>query len=123
MPLLDIVLITVLAAFAGVGVAALNSASPSGLWLFKPFSCRTCMSGWGAIGAAGILLAMQGLPGLQPTQAAFLAPTLLPDLILWAVLAFAGTGGAHLILGLAEGSADPIMPDFSDGSDVDTAGD
>lgn len=39
----------VIRALAGVGFAFLVQISPLGRLPVKPFSCRTCLSGWGAI--------------------------------------------------------------------------
>lgn len=65
---------------ASAGFALLVQASPLGKVRSKPFSCQTCLSGWGAI-VAGALL------------------TYCPDapLAAVAVLALAGTGGAHAL--------------------------
>jgi hypothetical protein len=116
MTLVDLAIVSILAGFAGVGVSAINSASPSGLWAFKPFSCRTCMSGWGAILSSGVLLGWAGVPGLKLTQQAFLEPTLPMDMLIWCFVSFAGTGIAHLVLGLAEPGETPLPPDFDTGA-------
>ena len=52
------------AGLAGIGLAFLVRASPAGRWRFKPFSCRTCLSGWGALFATYVLT-----PAFAPADA------------------------------------------------------
>lgn len=96
--------LAVIGGLAGVGVAVLVAASPLPTWIpHKPFVCRTCLSGWGSIGATGALLVLAGCP---PTVANGFG---------WLVAALGGTGVAHYLLGRADraaAGADPPLPTF-----------
>jgi hypothetical protein len=87
----DLPHVVLLAAFAGVGFAVLVQASPLGSIPYKPFACRTCLSGWGGIFASGWLLEVAGTMEFA-------------TLATWALASFAATGLAHLVLGWADGS-------------------
>ncbi len=66
-----------------VGFVQLVRASPLTRIRRKPFSCDTCLSGWGAILVAGVVL----------------TPRTIDDLALWLALSLVGTGGAALGMG------------------------
>jgi len=106
--LTPLLVIAALAALGGVGFAVLVQASPLGLLPFKPFACRTCLSGWGSIATCAVLLLAQ-----HPDGGGVIA-----TLCLWATLSFAGTGGAHLLMGIADGpGGGDLQAPLFDGSD------
>lgn len=72
----------------GAGFALLVAASPLGQLPYKPFACRTCLSGWGGALTWAVLQAAQANPMLPWWQMG-------AHVILAMLLA---TGGAHLIL-------------------------
>ena len=84
--------LALVAGLGGVGFARLLQASPMGAWRVKPFSCMTCLSGWGAILTAGAVLW-----GYGPAE--------------WLAASLAGTGAAALMLDallLARGARDHL---------------
>lgn len=83
--MIDLLWVALISGAAGTGFALLVIASPLGRLKFKPFSCKTCLSGWGAIGASGVLLHL-------------LHPHVNTEIGMWVVLSLAGTGVAHLFL-------------------------
>jgi len=91
--LLHLALVALLSGGAGVGFAVIIQTSPLGRIPYKPFSCRTCCSGWGAILASGLFL-----------QVWLVAPwvAVLPY-VTWCVVAFIGIGVAHVLMGIADG--------------------
>lgn len=102
MPVLDQLLavliylvIAVLAGVTGAGFALIIRTSPLGAIDKKPFACRTCLSGWGAIAAVFFLLPV---PPPMPIGV-FAAPAdpAISLAILWCLLSFAGIGVAALI--------------------------
>jgi hypothetical protein len=94
-------------ALAGLGLAFLVRASPLARVPVKPFTCRTCLSGWGAI-IYGFATDPGALTSLE-RAAAVLA------------LCFPAVGLAHLLYALGDGMvalvrlieqrADPGIPD------------
>lgn len=98
-----------LAALAGVGFSLIVETSPLGRIPHKPFACRVCRSGWGAILASASLLAPGGLFTAWPWH----DPTAY---MTWALVSFAGIGLAHLVFGLADRgtTSAPPLPDFDE---------
>lgn len=91
--------------FAAVGFTLLVQTSPLGRYTFKPFSCRVCLSGWGSILTAVLVLAAHGQWNQGgPTDA---------DLAIWFALSCYGTGAARVIFSAADAlqaSADRASP-------------
>jgi len=108
---LSALLLGVLAGIAGAGFALIIQTSPLGRLTFKPFSCRTCCSGWGSI---GFLLLAFG----EPLRHAADVGTFVALCVSWAALSFVGIGVAHLLLGLSDGGSSTAMPDFDAPTDV-----
>ena len=79
------------AALAGVGFAWLVRASPLGGLRFKPFTCRTCLSGWGAL-AFGVLRSCA-----DPADPGPVVSVLVRYGAELGILLLAGTGGAALL--------------------------
>jgi len=106
---MEVVVTVLLTALAGVGFALIVQTSPLGRIPKKPFSCRVCASGWGAILASALLLAPGGLFTSWPWQD-------MTPYMTWALVSFAGIGLAHLVFGLAadRDAAPPQLPDFGE---------
>jgi len=86
---MTMVLLAAVLPFAAVGFTLLVQTSPLGRYPFKPFSCRVCLSGWGSIIAAGLVLTAHGPPDAV-------------DLAIWYALSCYGTGAARLIFSAAD---------------------
>jgi len=84
---------------AALGFTQLVRASPLGRLDYKPWSCRTCLSGWGAIFAGAL--------GLGAVQGAALDTAAAAS---WALLALAGTGGAALGFALFDLASHTVVP-------------
>lgn len=112
--LLDLALAGLISGAAGTGFAVLMQASPFGRIPRKPFSCRTCLSGWGSIGVSWFLIPPIGVGGTITAGS-------LPDfLFAWFVLSLVGAGIAHVLLSTGAASAASaapaaaLLPDFFD---------
>jgi hypothetical protein len=70
-----------------LGFMALVRTSSAGKWPGKPWQCRTCLSGWGAIAGAFLLARFTG-KRVEPWGVD-------PLWVLW--YALTGTGGAWLV--------------------------
>lgn len=116
--ILALFLSALLCGLTGTGLAVLVLASPLPGWIpRKPFVCRTCLSGWGSIGAAFWLVPPIGLHTSARSVDDFLC--------CWLLLALAGTGLAHLLFGLADSgptkkSADLPLPTFEPPNSTNT---
>jgi hypothetical protein len=113
--------VSVLAGLAGTGVAVLVAASPIPRWIpTKPFICRTCLSGWGSIWVSLGLLVVEGNAPEWAVPEASIASW--GPWILWLALSLAGTGLAHVLMGIVDRPGAPLPLPLPEGDQEEDRG-